>query len=117
MIVSNEEYTASLELLYKCETREDYIEKGLAFKEWGTTGGESTDEERKEYLGVIWDASHREIRDIADALGLTLRQLALRIGVRYNVIFHWGQKPSTPPRYVYIGFQEMLGLVKIPHED
>lgn len=69
--------------------------------------------DREEQLGQIWDAAHRDLRQIAAAAGLSCRKLAERFAVPYRTMEDWSAGKSTCPIYVRLMMQECLGLLKV----
>ena len=67
-------------------------------------------QERIEWLGGIWDASHRSPKDIAKAAKLSQRALAERFCVPQRTMEDWCRGVSKCPVYTKLMMQECLGL-------
>lgn len=72
--------------------------------------------ERVEWLGELWEAYNRSIKDIAKAANLSQRKLAERFGVPYRTAEAWCEKKRECTLYLKLMMQECLGLLKIEIE-
>ena len=68
-------------------------------------------QERIEWLGGIWDASHRSPKDIAKAAKLSQRALAERFCIPQRTMEDWCRGVSKCPIYTKLMMQECLGLL------
>lgn len=66
---------------------------------------------RLDWLGQLWDAAHRPIKEIASAAGMSQRKLAERFGIPYKTIENWSTGRRDAPAYIRMMMQECLGLV------
>lgn len=64
-----------------------------------------------DHLGSIWDAAHRNVRDIATDAGLSQRKLAEWFGIPYRTVEDWCTDRRNCPDYVRLMMQECIGLV------
>ncbi len=64
-----------------------------------------------EALRCLWKAAHRNVRAIAKDGGISMRALAERFGVPYRTVEDWAAGKRTPPAYVLLMMQELLGLL------
>ena len=78
---------------------------------WGDA--EDIPPERLEALGQIWDATHRSVKDIAAAAGLSYRKLAERFCIPYRTMENWSAESRECPLYLRLMMQECLGLLKL----
>lgn len=65
---------------------------------------------RLEWLGDLYDAAHRSVKEIASAAGLSQRKLAERFAIPYRTMDSWCMGERTCPIYVRMMMQEILGL-------
>lgn len=93
--------------------RDAYISDLALSSIWGDDDGADIPATRLEDLGRIWDASHRSIKEITAAAGLSQRKLAERFGVPYRTIENWCGEVSTCPLYTRLLMQECLGLFAV----
>lgn len=68
-------------------------------------------EERADMLGKLWDAYHRDVKGICEEAGLTQRDLAERFFIPRRTVEDWCRGVRTPPDYVRLMMQELLGLI------
>lgn len=80
---------------------------------WGDPEDSPAPTQRLDQLGQIWDACHRNIKEIAAAAGLSCRKLAERFTIPYRTMEDWSAGKSTCPIYVRLMMQECLGLLAI----
>lgn len=67
--------------------------------------------DRVEYLGKLWDAYHRSMRDICQASGLTHRAISQRFYIPLRTVDDWCRDVRTPPDYVRLMMQQLLGMI------
>lgn len=79
---------------------------------WGDEEGAEVPQERLEWLGQLWDACHRSVKDIAKAAGMSQRKLAERFAVPYRTAEYWCSNPAACALYVRLMMQECLGLLR-----
>ena len=91
--------------------RDAYVSDMALSSIWGDEPDADIPAERLEQLAAIWEAAHRSVRDIVSAAGLTQRQLADRFCVPYRTVEDWCRGLRTPPDYVRLMMQEILGLI------
>ena len=72
----------------------------------------ASDPDRTEYLGQIWDAAHRTMKDIARDADLTQRKLADHFNIPYRTMEDWCRGARKCPPYIMLMMQEILGLVQ-----
>lgn len=70
--------------------------------------------ERIDALGVIWDAYHRPVKEIAADAGLSCRKLAERFCIPYRTVEDWSAGKRECPTYTRLMMQECLGLLVRP---
>lgn len=91
--------------------RDAYVSDMALSSIWGDEPDADIPAERLEQLAAIWEAAHRSVRDIVYAAGLTQRQLADRFCAPYRTVEDWCRGLRTPPDYVRLMMQEILGLI------
>lgn len=57
------------------------------------------------------DATHRSVKEIAAAAGMSQRKLAERFGIPYRTMENWCEGRRKCPDYVKMMMQEILGLI------
>lgn len=70
--------------------------------------------ERIDELGMIWDAYHRTVKDIAGGAGMSVRQLSVRFGIPQRTMESWASNSASgrsAPTYVMLMMQEAIGLL------
>lgn len=87
----------------------------LALSEiWGDAPEDPIPESRIAALGLIWDAGHRTVPEIAAAAGLSCRKLAERFGIPYRTVEQWSAGHRESALYLRLMMQECLGLLPAP---
>lgn len=92
--------------------RDAYISDLALSSVWGDVEGAEVPQDRLDWLGQLWDATHRSVRDIAKAACLSQRKLAERFGISYKTMEAWCGGTRTSPLYVRLMMQECLGLLR-----
>ena len=80
---------------------------------WDDTPSDEIPSDRVEAIAKIWDAYHKSVKDIADEAGMTQRKLADRFCIPLRTVEDWCAGKRTPPDYVRMMMQELLGLLPI----
>lgn len=93
--------------------RDAYISDLALSTIWGDPEDADIPTDRVDQLSQIWDATHRNIKEIAAAAGLSCRKLAERFCVPYRTMEDWSAGKSTCPIYTRLMMQECLGLLNI----
>lgn len=93
----------------------DFFVSDLALDEIrGDAPEDPIPEARLSALGLIWDAAHRTVPEIAKAAGLSNRALAERFCIPYRTVEDWAAERREPPLYVRLMMQQCLGLLPSP---
>ena len=93
----------------------DFFVSDLALSEiWGDAPEDPIPDSRIAALGLIWDAAHRTIPEIAKAAGLSNRKLAERFCIPYRTVEDWAAERREPQLYVRLMLQQCLGLLPAP---
>lgn len=92
--------------------RDTYVSDLALSSVWGDEEGADIPPERLEWLGQLWDAVHRSVKDIAKAAGMSQRKLAERFDVPYRTAEYWCSNPAACALYVRLMMQECLGLLR-----
>lgn len=79
---------------------------------WGDEEGSEIPQERIEWLGQLWDAAHRSVRDIAKAAGMNQRELSEHFDVPKRTVEYWCSNHTACALYVRMMMQECLGLLR-----
>lgn len=79
---------------------------------WGDDEDADIPADRLDWLGQLWDASHRSVKEIAAAAGLSQRKLAERFAIPYRTVENWCGGQRGCPVYVKMMMQECLELVQ-----
>lgn len=93
--------------------RDAYISDLALSSIWGDGPDDPIPQDRIEKLESIYDAVHRSIKDIAKDAGLSQRKLAERFCIPVRTVEDWCAGKRTPPDYVRLMMQELLGLLQI----
>ena len=80
---------------------------------WEETLSDDIPADRVEAIEKIWDAYHKSVKDIAAEAGMTQRKLADRFCIPLRTVEDWCAGKRTPPDYVRMMMQELLGLLPI----
>lgn len=80
---------------------------------WEDTPSDEIQSDRVEAIAKIWDAYHKSVKDIAAEAGMTQRKLADRFCIPLRTVEDWCAGKRTPPDYVRMMMQELLGLLPI----
>lgn len=93
----------------------DFFVSDLALSEiWGDAPEDPIPDARLAALGLIWDAAHRTVPEIAKAAGFSNRKLAARFCIPYRTVEDWAAERREPPFYVRLLLQQCLGLLPSP---
>lgn len=108
------QYRASIKEVFAYAERDFFI-SDLALSEiWGDAPEDPIPDARLAALGLIWDAAHRTVPEIAKAAGLSNRALAERFCIPYRTVEDWSAARREPPFYVRLLLQQCLGLLPSP---
>lgn len=110
--MSNNIYLLALTEATNYTDRDAFISDFALSSIWGDEEGTDVPEERIEWLGQLWDACRRTVKDIAKAAGMSQRKLAERFAVPYRTAEYWCSKPTACALYVRMMMQECLGLLR-----
>ena len=80
---------------------------------WEDTNSDEIPADRVEAIAKIWEAYHKSVKDIAAEAGMTQRKLADRFCIPLRTVEDWCAGKRTPPDYVRMMMQELLGLFPI----
>ena len=80
---------------------------------WGDEESDTIPQERIAALAAIWSASHRTVREIASAAGMSMSDLARYFGIPRRTLNAWqnGERNLSP--YLSLMMQEALGLYHV----
>ena len=96
-------------LLDSVNDKEEYIEKALDLEIWDSEN--VTRDCRDKWLGDVWDAYHRDLRDVIDMSGMKITQFYRYFGIPRRTLQDWLYEKNNPPRYTLFMMQEILGYV------
>lgn len=109
--MTDKQYTICVSEAQNYTDREAYISELSLSSMWGDGPEDDIPTARIEQLGSIYDAVHRSIKQIAADAGLTQRKLADRFCIPVRTIEDWCAGKRTPPDYVRLMMQELLGQI------
>lgn len=109
--MTDKQYTICVTEAQNYTDREAYISDLSLSSIWGDGPEDDIPPARLEQLGSIYDAVHRSIKQIAADAGLTQRKLADRFCIPVRTIEDWCAGKRTPPDYVRLMMQELLGQI------
>lgn len=93
----------------KYNDREKFISDIYKSEIWDTE--DVRKEGREEWLGQIWDATHRTMKDIIATTKSSQLKMCRFFGIPRRTLEDWCSSVYTPPPYVLIMIQEILGLI------
>lgn len=93
----------------KYDDRDAYIKNMYLSKIWDTE--DVRREGREEWLGQIWDATHRNMKDIIAITKSSQLKMCRYFGIPRRTLEDWCSGIYTPPPYILIMMQEILGLI------
>ena len=91
--------------------RDAYISDICLSSLWGDGYDDQIPEDRIEAIGAIFDACHRNIKEIASMAGMSNRKLAEHFCIPYVTVEAWSAGKRESPAYVRLMMQECLGLI------
>lgn len=91
------------------QDRDAYVSDLVLSSIWGDAPGDDIPEARVDAVGQIWDAAHKSVKAIAAEAGMTHRKLAEHFFIPVRTIEDWCAGKRTPPDYVRLMMQELLG--------
>lgn len=97
--------------------RDAYISDLVLSSLWGDEPDADIPTARLDWLGQLYDAAHRSVREIAASAGLSQRKLAERFAIPYRTVENWCSGVRSCPDYVRLMMQECLGLVSHDPQD
>ena len=92
--------------------RDAYVSDLALSSIWGDEEGAEIPHARLDWLGQLWDAVHRSVKEIARDSGMSQRKLAERFAVPYRTAEYWCSNPAACALYVRLMMQEALGLLR-----
>ena len=96
--------------------RDAYISDLCLSTIWGDSEESGVPADRITAIGDLWDALHRNVREISEAAGLSNRKLAERFCIPYRTMENWCGGKNDCPLYTRLMMQECLGLLQIRHD-
>ena len=93
------------------DDRDSFVSDFALSSMWGDPEDAAVPASRTELLEKAWDATHRSVKEIAAAAGLSQRALARRFLIGYRTMEEWGRGNNRCPLYVRLMMQECLGLL------
>lgn len=109
--MTDKEYLCCVSEVEFYSDRDAYISDLALSTMWDDPEDADIPAERLEALGEIWDAYHRNVKEIAAAAGLSCRKLAERFCIPYRTMEEWSAGRRESPVYVRMMMQECLGLI------
>ena len=92
--------------------RDAYISDLALSSIWEDDEAADIPDGRLVWLGQLYDAAHRSVKEIAAAAGLSQRKLAERFAIPYRTMENWCGGQRGCPEYVRLMMQECLGLLR-----
>ena len=93
-----------------CTDREAYISDLALSSIWGDGPEDEIPQDRFDQLGIIYDAVHRSVKDIAAAAGISARKMAIRFCIPQSTLENWCMGVNKCPLYTRLLLQESLGI-------
>jgi len=111
--MTNQQFYTAVSEAAKYSDRVAYISDLALSSMWGDAPDAEIHAERIDALGQIYDATHRTIKDIAEACGTSVRQLALRYAIPRRTTENWSRWPDTAPLHALLMIQQCEGLLTV----
>lgn len=102
-------FQTMIELAKKCNNFDSFLKDALASNVWENE--DVSPKGKSEWLKNIYTAAHRSMRDIVKETGLSQAKFGDYFGIPKRSIENWCNGATTPPPYILIMMQEILGLV------
>lgn len=109
--MTDKQYTICVAEAQNYTDREAYISDLSLSSMWGDGPEDDIPTARIEQLGSIYDAVQRSVKQIASDAGMSQRKLAERFCIPVRTIEDWCAGKRTPPDYVRLMMQELLGQI------
>ena len=94
--------------------RDAYISDLSLSPMWGDLPDDDIPQARIEQIGIIYDAVHRSIKQIAADAGMSVRAMAIRFCIPQRTVEGWcciGESARQCPIYTRLMMQECLGML------
>lgn len=102
-------YQACIAESRKYDDKKQYITDMYASDIWDIE--DVRREGREEWLGQIWDATHRNMKDILAYTKMSQVKMCRYFGIPKRTLEDWCAGIYNPPPYILIMIQEILGLL------
>lgn len=83
---------------------------------WGDDETADIPSQRIEWLGELWEACNRSVKEIAKVADLSQRKLAERFCIPYRTVEDWCTEKRECTLYLKLMIQECLGILKVEIE-
>lgn len=103
-------YQHAIEESRKYNNKEDFITSMYNSDIWDIEDVKR--EGREEWIGQIWDATHRTMKDILKITNMSQIKMCRFFGIPRRTLEDWCMGVGNPPPYVLIMMQEILGLIE-----
>ena len=110
--MTDKQYSFCINEVKNYTDRDAYISDLSLSSIWGDAADSGIPSDRIDQLGILYDADHRSVRDIAAVARLSQRKLAERFCIPYRTVEDWCAGRRSCPDYVRMMMQECLGLLK-----
>ena len=107
--MKNKIYYTCLSEALNYSDRDDYV-SDLALSSIWEDEAEEIPSDRIEWLGQLWDAVHRSVKDICRDAGMTQTATADYFSVPQRTFGNWCTGSRECPTYTRLMMQEILGL-------
>lgn len=104
--MNEKQFARCVKELKKYSDREAYISDICSYPMW-----ETTQDEKVTDVSRIWDAAHRNVKDISELAGISQRKMAERFGIPYRTMENWSEGKRKCPVYVLLMMQECMGII------
>ena len=111
MVVSDNERCFCILEVPNFSDKDAYISDMILSDVLGYTEDATILAERIAYLGRLWDACNRSVKDICAEAGMTQAALGGKFCIPLRTVSDWCRGLRTPPVYVRLMMQQMLGLL------
>lgn len=107
--MTDKQFFACVREVDNYQDRDAYVSDLVLSSIWGDDPVDDIPEAMVDAVGQIWDAAHKSVKQIAADAGMAQRSIAERFCIPLRTVEDWCAGKRTPPDYVRMMMQELLG--------
>lgn len=111
--MTTSQYDSALSEVFHYSDRDAYISDLALSSIWGDPEDSTIPTQRLDDLAQIWEATHRDVREIAAAAGLSQRKLTERFAIPYRTVGDWCTGQRECNLYIRLMMQQLLRLLTV----